>query len=105
MFGGGQMFVWSLLSLVLMIGGIGFALLTAVKMLMNKAGVRGNRQKVFGLIAIALGAVSLIAFFIVYNLSGVMVLADAKTILFAILLAAEVGAMVIANLNKKDTVY
>lgn len=99
--GGGERFVWSLLSLLIMIASAVLAALVLIKMLINKRKGEDITNDLFKIIAAAIGAVSLISFFIMYNLRSLMVIADSKTILFALLLAAEIILLVWKNIMKK----
>lgn len=105
LFGGGQKFVWSLLSLMLMISSVITATLIAIRMLiMHKDGQHDNRR-IFKFISIAIGIISLISFMILYNLNSLMVFIDIKTILFALLLAAELLVLLLSKRKSaKDTV-
>lgn len=102
-FGGGQSFVWSLFSLLLMVGSVITAVVIAAKMLVTRKNGAGLENRVFEFISIAVGFISLLSFFILYNLSGVMVLVDAKTIFFVFLLLGELAALVIAKIKAKPT--
>ncbi len=97
LFGGGEGFVWSLLSLLLAVASVVTSVFIVVKMLINRGNEEEQNRNLFKIIAIALGFISLVAFFIVYSLSGVMVFIDAKTILFVVLLAAEIVSLLVSK--------
>lgn len=106
LFGGNATFVWSLLSLIFMVISSVFSVFLAVKMLVYKRIGKNIELKSFKFVSIALGIISLISFFVLYNLNSVMVFIDGKTIIFAVLLLADAVAYVVAkNINRKHTKY
>lgn len=99
---GSQKFVWSLLSLMLMIGGVITSMLVAVKMLIMKRNGQQDDNRMFKLISIIIGVISLISFFILYNLSSLMVLIDIKTIFFVLFLAGELLILYFSKIRYKE---
>lgn len=103
LFGGGQTFVWSLVSLLLMLAGILTAAITGIKMLIHR---RNNQEyfdvksKMLKLICIFTGVLSFILFFVIYNLNSLMVFIDTKTALFAVLFIVEFIVLFFSNKNR-----
>lgn len=101
-FGGGEPFVWSLLSLLVSVFSSLAALFMVLKIVAQRNQAGTIRENPFVFIPILFGTINFIAFFISYNLSGIMILIDTKTILFILLLAAEFATyFVFQNKNKQ----
>lgn len=102
LFGGVEGFTWSLFSLLLAVAALLTSIVIAIKALVTRKQTGNSRINLFGFISIATGLISFLAFFIVYSLQGVMVLIDAKTILFLVLLLAELFIYFIAKHKHPD---
>lgn len=96
LFGGQERFVWSLLSLILAIAGAVLSLILGIRLVIRREENQGTR-KLLQILSMVLGVVSLLLFLVLYNLSGVMVFIDVKTILFAVLLAGEVVTLIFSK--------
>lgn len=97
--GGSEGFVWSLLSLLLMIASTILAVLVLAKMLISRRNGEDTENDLFRIIAVAIGAVSLIGFFILYNLNSLMVILDIRTIFFAVFLSIEILLLVMVKVK------
>lgn len=104
LFGFGENFTWSLLSLILAIAGILTSIIAALRLLLVKGWKTETARKVAKLVSIILGVVSLIVFFLVYDLRAAMVVIDARTIIFAILFVCQLIVLAIAKQKNKQVV-
>lgn len=106
LFGLGEKFVWSLVSLLLMLSGVIAALVMSVKMLVDSRNnqyltkEKNKKSKILKLVSAAVSLVSFILFFLLYDLNSVMVFIDMKTIVFALLFGAEITTIILSK--KKD---
>lgn len=82
-----------MVSLLLMVASILTSAIVAVRMLLKNKEEQDNRRKLLKILSIALGVIAVICFFVIYNLSGVMVLVDVKTILFLLIFLVELGVL------------
>lgn len=102
-FGQGEDFVWSLLSLILMLGNLAIAIIVLVIKLRKSDVTLTNRQQISMILAFSLAVVGLIAFFLLYNLSGLMVLMDSKTIIFGLLLVGGILSLIFFRRRAVDS--
>lgn len=101
LFGGGEKFTWSLVSLLLAIAGFVIAVALVIRFILTRNQRLHTTSMLFEIASIVLGVLSCILFFVFYNLNSLMVFMDAKTILFALLLAGELATFLVSRIKER----
>lgn len=103
LFGNGETFIWSLLSLLLAVGSLILSMISIIRIILNRRQKQLANHIIFKSVVSALGIISFILFFLVYSLNGAMVFVDSRTMVFAIFAAAQLILTLIAkSLFKND---
>lgn len=100
LFGKTQLYVWSLFNLIVAIASIILAAVVGYKILRNKR----NNAKISKLnwLIILTSIITVILFFVMAQLSGIMVIFDSLSILFGALLVLEIATLLFTVRRSKQ---
>lgn len=97
LFSRGEAFTWSLISLLLAIGSAVYAAFTLITFLAKRSQWAVTRRSVVKIAIAVAGVLSLVMFFLLYNLNGAMVVIDIKTLVFILFAGIQVALAVAAR--------
>ncbi len=110
---GGNVPVWALLNLLLLIASSIIVLISLIRIVAknnasrteSNASQTTQRTKLFPLLPLLLGVISAVLFFVTQNLSYLMVLVDKWTVFMAIVLAAQIAFVIYIKKSRKQEPY